>query len=117
MSRHVIGPEYELREERRRIVLLDGRSIGLFYSHGDWFAIRNRCPHHGAELCRGTVSGTLVMKPERTLAYVMDGMVLRCPWHGFEFDLATGRSLALPERLRVRTYPVTVEDGQVVVTL
>ena len=117
MSRHLIGPERELREQGRRIVLLEGRSIGLFYAHGNWFAVRNKCPHQGAELCRGTVSGTLMMTSQREFAYVMDGRILRCPWHGFEFDLATGRALAAPDRLRVRTYAVTVEDGWVVITV
>ena len=117
MSRHVIGLERELREQGRRIVRLEGRSIGLFYAHGNWFAVRNKCPHQGAELCRGTVSGTLMMTSQHELAYVMDGRILRCPWHGFEFDVATGQSLAAPDRLRVRTYPVTVEDGRIVITV
>ncbi|MFC7658695.1 Rieske (2Fe-2S) protein [Pseudonocardia benzenivorans] len=38
-----------------------------------------------------------------------------CPWHGYEFTLATGRSIVEPEKLRVRTYEVAVEDGDVVV--
>ena len=38
----------------------------------------------------------------------------RCPWHGWEFDIATGVVPAFPER-RVKTWPVTVVDGVVVV--
>ena len=40
--------------------------------------------------------------------------VIRCPWHGWEFDLETGRSLLEPDRVGLKTYPVTVEDGDVV---
>jgi 3-phenylpropionate/trans-cinnamate dioxygenase ferredoxin subunit len=41
--------------------------------------------------------------------------VLRCPWHGWEFDLDTGRSLMTPTRVGIRTYPVSVRDGTVMV--
>lgn len=116
MARHVIGPESELRAEGQRIVKLEGRSIGIFYRNKAWFALRNVCPHHGAELCRGLVSGTTRISEDGRLVYEMDDQVIRCPWHGFEFDLATGRSLVDPDRLRVRTYPITVEDGLVVIS-
>jgi 3-phenylpropionate/trans-cinnamate dioxygenase ferredoxin subunit len=40
-------------------------------------------------------------------------MILRCPWHGWEFDLTTGRSVFNPHRTRVRSYRVSVEsDGE-----
>lgn len=41
--------------------------------------------------------------------------VIVCPWHDFEFDLDTGLSPCEPERLRVKTYPAALEDGEVVV--
>jgi nitrite reductase (NADH) small subunit len=47
---------------------------------------------------------------------VREGEIVTCPWHGIEFDITTGKSLSSP-RLRVRTYPVAVEDGQVKVTV
>jgi len=38
-----------------------------------------------------------------------EGEILRCPWHGWEFDLITGRSIFNPHKMRVRTYEVTIE--------
>ncbi len=54
------------------------------------------------------------MLPSRPQEYTygMERHVLRCPWHGWEFDIATGRSLFDPERTRVRTYTVVVDDDQ-----
>jgi nitrite reductase/ring-hydroxylating ferredoxin subunit len=49
-------------------------------------------------------------------AWLREGEILTCPWHGIEFDLITGVSLASP-KLRVRRYPITVEDGQVKVSM
>jgi len=40
-----------------------------------------------------------------------EGEILRCPWHGWEFDLITGRSIFNPHKMRVKTYEVTVEPG------
>jgi nitrite reductase/ring-hydroxylating ferredoxin subunit len=56
--------------------------------------------------------------PVRDTEYVYghDGHILRCAWHGWEFDIATGRALVDP-RLRARTYPVTVEGEEIVVTI
>ena len=42
-----------------------------------------------------------------------EGEIIRCPWHLWEFEIATGRCLVDPRR--VKTYPVAIEDGQVVV--
>ena len=53
---------------------------------------------------------------EWELSGVEQGEIVTCPWHGIEFDIVTGKSLSSP-RLRVRTYPVAVEDGQVKVTI
>jgi nitrite reductase/ring-hydroxylating ferredoxin subunit len=39
----------------------------------------------------------------------------RCPLHGWEFDLATGRSVFDPTRTRVKSYPVEIDREQFVV--
>jgi 3-phenylpropionate/trans-cinnamate dioxygenase ferredoxin subunit len=38
-------------------------------------------------------------------------VLLRCPWHGWEFDVRTGQSWFDPAHMRVRRYPVTVAQG------
>jgi nitrite reductase/ring-hydroxylating ferredoxin subunit len=47
--------------------------------------------------------------------YGMEGRIVRCPWHKFEFDLETGCSLHDPDRMRIATYCVRTEAGIVVV--
>jgi len=37
------------------------------------------------------------------------GEIIRCPWHGWEFDIKTGRSIFNPHRVRVKSYEVRVE--------
>ena len=59
---------------------------------------------------RGTITGTARSTNPGEIIWERDGQILRCPWHGWEFDIATGRSVFNPHRLRVRTYDVTVEQ-------
>lgn len=94
----------------------NGRSIGVFNVDGHLFALRNTCPHQGAQLCLGTVRGTMLPSDPYEYRYGRDGRVLRCPWHGWEFDLETGEKLFdVTERARVKTYEVSVEGDRVVV--
>jgi nitrite reductase/ring-hydroxylating ferredoxin subunit len=103
----------ELPVGGRKIVQVGHRSIGVFNVHGKFHALRNSCPHQFAPLCLGKITGTTA--PSRVGEYIWekDGEILRCPWHGWEFEIATGRSIFNPHKVRVKTYDVTVEapDG------
>lgn len=114
--RHVVCAASDLPVGARRIVEIDGRSIGVFNVHGTLYALHNGCPHKAGPLCEGPISGTTVATEDYGLAYGREGELVRCAWHGWEFEIATGRSVADPS-VRARTYPVTVEDGQIVVAL
>ena len=93
---------------------VDGREIGIFNVAGRLFAIRNVCPHQGAPLSAGAVGGTMLPSAPHEYVYGLEGRVIRCPWHKFEFDLETGHSLHDPEHMRVATYRVALEDGSIV---
>ncbi len=110
MARHVVGKVSEVNPGERRIVEAEGRSIGVFNVAGDYFALRNSCPHQAAPLCLGSVKGmTMPSKPGEYI-WAREGEILRCPWHGWEFDIKTGRSIFNPHRMRVKAYDVTIEQ-------
>ena len=98
----------------RRIVEVDGKRIGVFNVDGNYYALHNRCPHMAGNLCEGPVTGTTMPTDEFEFVYGREGEIVRCAWHGWEFEIASGQCL-VDDRTRARTYPVTVEDGQVVV--
>jgi nitrite reductase (NADH) small subunit len=100
-----------------RLVEVEGRSIGVFRRGDELYAVLNVCPHRGAPVCAGEVSGTMLPSSPGELVYGMDGLVLRCPWHGWEFDLRTGDSVGGVDRRRLRTFPVQVRDGEVLARL
>ena len=109
--------------DRRLVVPFRGRAgIGVFNVNGTFHALRNLCPHRSGPLCTGRVSGRVVADAPPSNRPLLvddfdierDGEIIRCPWHLWEFEIATGRCLVDP-KARVKTYPVLVEDGQVVV--
>jgi nitrite reductase/ring-hydroxylating ferredoxin subunit len=88
----------------------------VFNINGEYVAVLNVCPHELAPVCRGAVGGTTLPSAPGTYVWGREGEILSCPWHGWEFDLRTGQSVADP-RVRVRRYPVEIEDGIVYVLL
>ena len=106
----------ELPPGERVLRDFDGLSVGVFNVGGRFYALHNRCPHRGGELCRGPVTGTALPTSDFRYLYGREGEILRCAWHGWEFEIASGRSLVDP-RVRARTYPVEVEDGRVYVNI
>jgi nitrite reductase/ring-hydroxylating ferredoxin subunit len=111
---HVICATDELPSGSRKIVEIDGTSIGVLNVDGRYHALLNVCPHHGAPICEGVVKGTMVGPAAHEYRYEQHNEWITCPWHGYEFRLQTGRALVKSERGRVRVYPVRVEDGNVV---
>lgn len=109
MKRYVVAPLSEMPPGTRRIVQLDGRSVGVFNIRGTFYALRNSCPHQGAPLCLGRISGTTLAAKPYEYVYGREDEIIKCPWHGWEFEIATGRSIFNPHRFRVRTYDVTIE--------
>ncbi len=111
-QRHTVGQVGEIPPGNRKIVQVAGRSIGIFNVEGRFFAVRNSCPHQGGPLCLGPTMGLVTSDRPGQFNYERDGEILRCPWHGWEFDLATGRSVFDPTHTRVRSYQVEVETLQ-----
>jgi 3-phenylpropionate/trans-cinnamate dioxygenase ferredoxin subunit len=80
---------------------------------GGLIAVRNRCPHSGAQLCLGSIAQRVEGDAGGHYRHA-DQTVVVCPWHGWEFDATTG---VCPEdsAFRVAVYPVRVEHGRVLV--
>lgn len=104
------GTPYRVMVRNRALVVV---------RHGDrFYALRDTCPHQGARLSDGQVSGTtLADSVGGPRQYARDGEILRCPWHGWQFDIKTGYTLVDSARTRVRTYSVRAQDGRVCVDI
>lgn len=99
-----------------RVVEVGGYKVGLFNVEGKLFALADRCPHRGAPLCsRGQMVGAIVPIGDR-LQLVDEGEFIRCPWHKWDFEIATGKSPVAPQ-LQVRRYRVDTDGESIVVSL
>ena len=110
LTRHLIGKAADIPPGESRIIAIAGREIGVFHTPQGFAAIRNRCPHMGAPLCLGAVTGTFAPAQPGEYRWEREGEILVCPWHAWEFDLFSGEALFVPEK-RVKTYPVEIEAG------
>jgi nitrite reductase/ring-hydroxylating ferredoxin subunit len=113
-----IAPVDEFPPNTHRVVKVGRREIGVFNVDGAFYALPNLCTHQLGPLCKGRVSGTLVCNRETKwkLHWGFDNEIVTCPWHGMEYHIKTGVCLAFPE-IRLRSYEVWVEDGEVKVRL
>jgi len=118
VAEYLVGSIAEIPPGTHRVVQAGRIAVGGFNVSGTFYALSNICPHQYGPLCEGTVHGTTACSAATgwKFAWVRQGEIVTCPWHGIEFDIVTGKSLSSP-RMRVRTYPVTVEEGQIKVTL
>ena len=91
---------HELPPGRARIIRAEGESIALFNLGGEIVALGNVCPHEGDSLGEGTVEGDIVI----------------CPGHGWEFDLRSGACMTIPGE-SVPRFPVSVEGDAIMIDL
>lgn len=111
VQRHVVARVDEVPEGERLIVEVGGREIGIFNIDGEFFALRNRCPHLGGPLCVGEILGLVHSSEPGDVRFDPSQKLITCPWHGWEFDIKTGQSYFNP-RLRARRYDVEVRQEE-----
>jgi nitrite reductase/ring-hydroxylating ferredoxin subunit len=108
--RFVVARLDEFPADSRRIVSVGGREIGVFRVDERFYAVRNRCPHQGGPLCIGRVFPRILSEVPGRFELNEGPPLLVCPWHGWQYDMATGQSYA-PGDPHVRAYDVSVEHG------
>ncbi len=111
MARHVIAPLRDFPAGSRKLVDVEGRAIAVFNVNGEFFALANRCPHQGGSLVHGRLVGLVEASEPGCYRYSRRGEIIRCPWHGWEFDLRTGKSWCEPDRVRARQFAVSIAAG------
>lgn len=121
MKEVLVCREADIAEGSRKVVADDGVEIGVFRIDGMLVAWRNHCPHQGGPVCQGK---TMKRVEERLdgerkslgIHYVEGSLNVVCPWHGWEFDVRTGRHVGLGT-LRLASVPVESRDGAIYIKL
>ena len=112
-QRYVVARADQVPEGERLIVEVAGLEIGIFNIGGEFFALRNRCPHYGGPLCEGEVLGLVHSSEPGDVRFDPSKKLVTCPWHGWEFDIKTGQSYFNP-RVRARRFQVEARHGDAV---
>jgi len=117
-QRITIGSADEFPAGQMKLISANGREIGVIrLRSGELRAIMNRCPHKGAPICRGIVGGVWDSTGPGELMLDTNRSTLVCPWHGFEFDLETGKEVCWRRPASLRMYRVEEIDSEVVLSL
>ena len=95
----------------RVLVEVRGREVAVFNVDGEFHALANYCIHQGGPVCEGVQSGTLTQRGGE-VTYVREGEIVSCPWHGWEFDIKSGKHLAR-DKYRIPTYDVVLHRGSI----
>ena len=114
--KHIVANIEDIPLDSRIIVNVRGRQIGVFNVKGSYYALQNHCPHQGAPVCMGDIDGTNLPSHPNEYRWGRKGEILRCPWHGWEFEISTGQSLFEPQ-IKLKTFVVEVEGSKIIIHL
>lgn len=110
-TRHVVATTDEIAPGTSKRVGIGSRHIAVFNLGGEFFALNDKCPHESGSLCAGKIVGLASADQPGDYSLKRDGEFVKCPWHGWEFDIRTGQSWCDPAKTRVRAYKADVESG------
>ncbi len=121
MAEIAVGSADSFKSRDRRVVVANGREIGVFRLGDKFFAWENTCPHAGGPVCQGRIMNRVEERigPEgRSLGFRFSRTQVNivCPWHCYEYDIRTGQHQGNP-RVRLRQVEVTVRQGTVYLIL
>jgi nitrite reductase/ring-hydroxylating ferredoxin subunit len=111
MQRHIIGRADSVPDGAMRRFEVGRRGIAVCNVGGSFYALNDRCPHQGARLSAGIVVGEVSSDEPGCYSYDPGSKLVKCPRHGWEYEVATGKSWYDPEHSRVRAYDVSIESG------
>ena len=115
---HVVCPLNDLPPGTMKLVPVGKFGVGVYNVDGNLYALANFCAHRGGPVCLGKTIGWAEPGDNHwEVRVVREGEFLRCPWHQWEYEIETGSAVVYKDTKRpysLRTYPVRVEDGNIV---
>ena len=121
MAEVFAGTVAEFQEHGRLIVKDGDLEIGVFHRAGAYYAYHNECFHQGGPACEGMMIAKVedVIAPDRTVTgqrFSDTEMHFVCPWHGYEYDLASGECVG-DRRKKLKKYNVVQKGDNVYVVV
>ena len=112
-----VGSFSDFEEENQTIVHVAKMEVGIFRLGNEIFAYENKCPHQGGPACEGKIIPKVISKIDKNNHYQGDDfdeneMHFVCPWHGWEYDMRTGRHAGDP-RMGLRAIEILEREEKV----
>ena len=115
MERNIVCKKDDLQSGEKKVFQVRRMSIIVVRKDDGYYALRNACPHQGAEFEKGVLRGAARTSEVKEISYEKPGGFLYCPWHHWSFDVENGCSMHDPENTKVKTFDVKIEGDDVVV--
>ena len=112
-----IGAVTDLDLNKLHTVEIEGRMITIVRTDAGVFSMGNSCPHQGGPMRSGSIHGTMLPSDPDEYVYGEDSQVIRCPWHGYEFSIRTGKSICGAISGRLPVYEIEVRENIVYASL
>ena len=109
--KHIVAKVGEVEAGQCKLVTIDNKEIGVFLVEGEYRAYRNVCPHAGAPLCPGYSAKSELPEGVHRFNSGSGANSIQCPWHGWEFNLATGQHET--SRMELKAFEVAVEGDEI----
>lgn len=121
MAEYSAGMAEDFADGDRKVVVCGDVEVGVFRLDGEFFAWHNRCAHRAGPVCQGRIMKRVLEtldaeKGVREQSYDESRLHIVCPWHGYEYDIKTGRHPA-DDKVRLRKADLLVRDGEIYVCL
>jgi nitrite reductase/ring-hydroxylating ferredoxin subunit len=115
--KHFVGKTNDFPNNKGKKVRVGMKNILIWKRDTHFFATSEECPHQGASLSGIELMGTMLPSNPKELFYGIEGTVIQCPWHAWEFDLKTGKKLYDEDPRCLIIYEVTIESDDIYVTI
>ena len=121
MAELYVAKESDFGERDRKIIAQGELEIGVFRLDGEFYAWENNCAHQGGPVCQGKILNKVeeLLAPDKTsrgLKFSEKDIHIVCPWHGYEYNIKTGRHPG-DKNVRLKPFEVKVKNGEVYVVV
>lgn len=121
MAEILMGFKTDFDTQDVRVMVVEGREIGIFRLEDEFYAYENVCPHAGGPVCQGRLMPRVEEKlsddkTSQGQCFSRTNIHIVCPWHGYEYDIRTGQHQA-HDRLKLTRFDLRLDGDRILVTL
>jgi nitrite reductase (NADH) small subunit len=115
--KQLVGKTDDFPNNKSKRVKVGKKNLLIWRKNLSFFATSEACPHQGASLSTVELTGTMLPSDPKKLVYGLEGTVIRCPWHAWEFNVETGKKMYEEDPRCLSTFEVIVDNDDVYINI